>query len=206
MFVSSESDIFARKPVQESILETLDVVYKPIASVDQSDLEFLIPTDNETYIDPDIKLYVRGKLTKIDGAVLDEKDFTAVNNNFLHSLFSQCTVSLNGTTITQSTELYNYRSLLETLLTYGNDAATKHLRNAMWIMDDGNMVACGLSSDDASNYKVFVTRCILTIKSQEIELYGRVHSDFCNVPVYLLPGVRAQIKFTKARTGFYLMN
>ena len=92
MFVSSEFDIFARKPAQESILETLDV-YKPIASVDQSDLEFLIPADNETYIDPDIKLYVRGKLTKIDGTVLDEKDFTSVTNNFLHSLFSQCSVS-----------------------------------------------------------------------------------------------------------------
>ena len=91
MFVSSEFDIFARKPVQESILETLDVVYKPIASDDQSDLEFLIPADNETYIDPDIKVYVRGKLTKIDGTALDEKDFTAVTNNFLHSLFSvQC--------------------------------------------------------------------------------------------------------------------
>ena len=110
MFASSEFDIFARKPVQESILETLDVVYKPIASIDQSDLEFLIPADNETYIDPDINLYVRGKLTKFDGTILDEKDFTSVTNNFLHSLFSQCTVSLNGTTITQSTELYNYRS------------------------------------------------------------------------------------------------
>ena len=93
MFVSSEFDIFARKPLQESILETLDVIYKPIASVDQSDLELLIPADNETYIDPDIKLYVRGKLTKIDGTVFDEKDFTAVTNNFIHSLFSQCTVS-----------------------------------------------------------------------------------------------------------------
>ena len=54
MFVSSEFDIFARKPVQESVLETIDVVYKPIASIDQSDLEFLNPADNETYIDPDI--------------------------------------------------------------------------------------------------------------------------------------------------------
>ena len=75
MFVSPEFDIFARKPVHESILETLDVVYKPKASVDQSDLEFLIPADNETYIDPNIKLYVRGKMTKIDGTVLDEKGF-----------------------------------------------------------------------------------------------------------------------------------
>ena len=61
MFVSSEFDIFARKPVQESILETLGVFYKPIASVDQSDLEFLIPADSETYIDLDIKVYVHGK-------------------------------------------------------------------------------------------------------------------------------------------------
>ena len=206
MFVSPEFDIFARKPVHESILETLDVVYKPIASVDQNDLEFLIPADNETYIDPDINLYVRGKLTKFDGTILDEKDFTSVTNNFLHSLFSQCTVSLNGTTITRSTELYNYRSLLETLLTYCNDAATIHLRNAMWIMDAGNMVACDPTSDDASNNKGFVTRWSLTKKSQEIALYRRVHTDFCNVPVYLLPGVRVHIKFTKARTGFYLMN
>jgi len=205
MVVCSEFDIFARKPVQESILETLDFVYKRIAPVDQSDLEFLIPADNEAYIDPDIKLHFRGKLTRVFGTVLDEKDFTSVTNNFLHFLFSQCTVSLNGTTITQSTELYNYRSLLETILTYGNDAATTHLRNAMWIMEVGNMVACDPTSDDASNNKGFVTRWSLTKNSQEIELYG-VHTDFCNVPVYLLQGVKLQIKFTKARTGLYLMN
>ena len=48
MFDSSEFDIFARNPVQESVHETVDVIYKPVASVDQSDLEFLIPADNET--------------------------------------------------------------------------------------------------------------------------------------------------------------
>ena len=111
-------------------------------------------------------------------------------------------MSLNGTTITQTTELYNYRSLLVILLTYGTDAATTHLRNAMWIMDHGNMVACDPSSDDASNNKGFVTRWSLTKKSQEIKLYMRVHSDFCNVPVYLLPGFRIQIKFTKPERDF----
>jgi fibrillarin-like rRNA methylase len=112
MFVTSEFDIFASKPVQECVHETVDVVYKPIASVDQSDLEFLIPADNETYIDPDIKVYIRGKETNIDATALDDNDFTSVTNNLQHSLFSQCPVSLNGTTITRTTELYNYRSLL----------------------------------------------------------------------------------------------
>jgi len=57
----SEFDIFAPKPVQHAIHETNVVVYKPISSVDQSDLEFLIPADYDTYIDPDIKLYIKGK-------------------------------------------------------------------------------------------------------------------------------------------------
>ena len=49
-FVSSEFDIFAPKPVQSAILETDVVHYKPIATVDQNDLEFLIPGDSETYL------------------------------------------------------------------------------------------------------------------------------------------------------------
>jgi len=53
-FVSSEFDIFAPKPVQLAILDTKVVHFKPIASIDQSDLEFLMPADYDTYIDLDI--------------------------------------------------------------------------------------------------------------------------------------------------------
>jgi len=121
-FVSSEFDIFAPKPVQLAIQETKLVHYKSIASVDQRDLEFLIPADYDTYIDPDIKLFVKDKLTKADGSALGATDHTAGVNNFLHLLFSQCTIILNGVTITQSDDLYNYRAILETLLSYGVDA------------------------------------------------------------------------------------
>jgi hypothetical protein len=57
VFVSTEFDVFAQKPVQEAVLETTEAEYKPIASVDMSDLEFLIPADNDTYLDLDIKVY-----------------------------------------------------------------------------------------------------------------------------------------------------
>jgi hypothetical protein len=57
-FVTTEFDIFAHKPVQTAILET-NVHYKPIATVDQTDLEFSIPADRETSIDRDIKLCKR---------------------------------------------------------------------------------------------------------------------------------------------------
>ena len=79
------------------------MTYKPLASAEQSDLEFLIPADNDTYVDLNIKLYIRRKLIKADGTNLDNDHFTAVTNNFLHSLFSQCSIALNGVTITQAT-------------------------------------------------------------------------------------------------------
>jgi hypothetical protein len=204
-FISSEFDIFAANPVQESVLQTTEAVYRPIASVDQSDLEFLIPADNETYVDLDIKLYVRGKLTAKNGTPMDNKDLTSVTNNFLRSLFTRCSVSLNGITITQASELYNYRSFLETILTYSNDAATTHVTNAFWYIDSGDMLPCDPSAE-ASNNKGFVTRWNLTKQSQEIEMYGKIHSDLCNFPQYLLPGVRLQINFSKAKSAFYLMN
>jgi hypothetical protein len=152
-------------------------------------LEFLIPADNETYIDLDIKLYICGKLLAKDGTPLDNKDLKSVTNNFLHSLFSQCRLSLNGITITQATELYNYHSFLETTLTYSSDAAATHFTNAFWYIDNGDMLPCDPSSEVASN-KGFVTRWNLTKQSQEIEMCGNIHSDLCNIPQYLLPGMR----------------
>ena len=72
--VISELDIFAHKPVQTSILETIEIIFRPIASVDQSDLEFLIPVENDMYIDLHIRLFVKGKLTAADGKTLEETD------------------------------------------------------------------------------------------------------------------------------------
>jgi hypothetical protein len=42
-FVGTEFDIFAPKPIQFGVEETIDTIYKPVASVEQSDLEFNIP-------------------------------------------------------------------------------------------------------------------------------------------------------------------
>jgi hypothetical protein len=47
---------------------------------------------------------MRGKFTKPDGSDLDTSDHTAGVNNFEPSLFSQCTITLNGMNITGSGE------------------------------------------------------------------------------------------------------
>jgi len=200
--LSSEFDIFAPTPIQTPVLETTEVTYKPIAS---ADLDFLNPTYNDTYVDLNIKIHIRGKLIKADGKNLDNTHFTTVTHNFLHSLISQCSVALNGVTITQATELYNSRSYLETILAYGSDGATTLLRNAFWYLDDGDLLPCEPTAPDSKN-KVFITRWNNIKQSKEVQLYSRIHIDTCNVPLYQNPGVRMQIKLTKAKPIFYLMN
>jgi len=46
--VSSEFDIFELRPIKTSAVAITEVVYKPNATVDQNDLEFLIHSDNDT--------------------------------------------------------------------------------------------------------------------------------------------------------------
>jgi len=101
--LSSEFHIFDSRHTQTSVVEKTEVTYKSIASAEQSDLGLVIHADNDTYVDLNIKPYIPGKLNKADGTNLDNTDFTAVTNNFLHSIFSQCGIALNGVTITQTT-------------------------------------------------------------------------------------------------------
>ena len=177
--------------------------------MEQRDLEFLFPADSDTYIDLDIKPYVRGKLVSREGKDLDNKDFTWVTNNFLHSLFSQCTITLNKVPITLSGDLYQCRSYLETILTYGSNAGASRLTNSFWYLDRGDMLPCETSTADktaAATNVGFITRWANIKQSKYVQLYDRLHSDICNVQNFLLPGVNLHIKLTKARSSFYLMN
>ena len=208
MCTKSEFDIFVKKPVQSAVISDRVCIYKPIASVDQNVLEFVIPSDNESYIDLNVKLMIKGKLTKLDGTEFDQTDFTGVVNNLLHSLFSQCSITLNGTSVTASKDLYHYRSYLETLLTYGTDAAKTHLTTGFWYVDTGNVlgVADPKAAADANTNMGFNTRYNLMMQSKELELFGNIHADIFNVSTLLIPGVQIHVKLDKSKSEFYLLS
>jgi hypothetical protein len=85
------------------------------------------------------------------------------------------------------------------------DASISHLTNSYWYKDVGNMLLCDLTNAKSKNTD-FIDRWNRQKQSKEIVLYGRIHSDICNVPKFLLPSIKLQIKLTKAKPGFYLMN
>jgi hypothetical protein len=70
--------------LQSAVLWSLVTHYKPIAPVDQSDMEFHTPSDPVEYVDLYIHLSVQWKLMAQGGYALDAADSTSVVNKFLH--------------------------------------------------------------------------------------------------------------------------
>ena len=83
-----------------------------MASLDSGGpIEFLILGSGDDHLDLTITmLHVHVKVTRANGDDLDLVDLVGPVNNWLHSLFSQLDIYLNGTLMTSSTNTYAYRA------------------------------------------------------------------------------------------------
>ena len=75
-----------------------------------------------------------------------------------------------------------------------------------WLFDEGDMLGGDCSKPKQTNNGGLCARWNRLKESQTVEMYGRFHSDICNVPLFLLNGVKIQIKLTKAKIAFYLLS
>ena len=156
----SEVDLFNVPPTQQSLERGRWIDYAPISSVQNPDsaITFLIAGTDE-YIDlSKTILTVTGKVTLKDGTSKltgGGQSNVAPVNNFLHSLFRQVDVYLNGKQVTPAMGTYAYRSYIETLLNYDVSAKESQFSSALYYKDTaGEMDSNGsLPSTKVLNYK-----------------------------------------------------
>ena len=156
----SEVDLFRVPPTQQSLERGRWIDYAPISSVQNPDnaITFLIAGTDE-YIDlSKTILTVTGNIMKKDGtSKLDGggQSNVAPVNNFLHSLFRQVDVYLNGKQVTPAVGTYAYRSYIETLLNYDVSAKQSQFSSALYYKDTaGEMDSNGsLPSNETLNYR-----------------------------------------------------
>ena len=201
----SELDLFSVPPTQTSMEQGNWVEYHPLTTVtDGSPIEFDITGSGEDYIDfANTALYVKAKVTKINGQDLDDDAAVGPVNLFLHSLFSQVDISLNGTLVTSSTNTYPYRAMLETLLSYGKDAKTSQLTSALYYKDTGgNMDSVDFQNDVNRG---LAKRREFSSNSSTFDMMGRLHADIFFQDRYMLNEVGAKIKLVRSKDIFCLM-
>ena len=135
----SEIDLFSVPPTQQSLERGRWIGYAPLSSVENTDspINFLV-TGTDEYIDlSKTILTVTGKIVKDNESVLDGANQTSVApvNNFLHSLFKQVDVYLNGKQVTPAMGTYPYRAYIETLLNYDASAKESQFSSALYYKD-----------------------------------------------------------------------
>ena len=79
-------------------------------------------------------------------------------------------------------------------------------KNVLWHLDTGNMKGGDCTKPNETNNDGFIQRWNRMKKSETIEMYGRIHSEIFNVPLYLLSGVKIQIKLTKTKQAFLFIS
>ena len=160
--VKTELNLFTVPPTQNCIIDSHMVEHQPTASLDSGGpIEFFIPGSGDDYLDPaNTMLHVQAKVTRANGNDLDAAEPVGPVNNWLHSLWSQVDVSLNGTLVTQSSNTCAYRAYIETLLSYGFGAKSTQLTNQLWYKDKASrMNATELAVGPNPNPSTWICFC-----------------------------------------------
>ena len=120
---TSQLDLFSVPPSQTSLEDGSFTEYHPVSVLTSTGpIEFTISAKNSNYIDlANSFIYVRASVTTSNGDDLAKTAEIAPECNFLHTLWSQVDVYLNGSLITQSNNNY-YRAYIENLLSFGQEA------------------------------------------------------------------------------------
>ena len=204
---NSELDLFSVPPTQTSIECGSWIEYHPVSTITAgTPIEFEITGSGEDYIDfANTFLYVRVKITKTNGDDLAGTDIVAPVNLFLHSLFSQVDIALNGTQITASTNTYPYRAIIETLLSYGSDAKESQLTSALFCKDTAGQMDRYTQEGENKNSGL-VERAKFTNESKIVDMMGRIHADIFFQERYVLNEVNAKIKLNRSKDNFCLMH
>jgi len=203
----SELDLFSVPPTQTSMEHGSWIKYHPLTTVtDGSPIEFDVSGSGNDYVDfANTKLHVKAKVTRENGTDLAANAAVGPVNLFLHSLFSQVNISLNGTLITSSTNTYPYRAMIETLRSYGMDAKTSQLTSALYYKETaGNMDSVDFEDENDVN-KGLAVRRHMARESRVIDMMGRLHADIFFQNRYMLNEVGVKIKLIRSKDAFCLM-
>ncbi|XP_072166027.1 uncharacterized protein F54H12.2-like [Diadema setosum] len=205
----SELDLFTIPSTQMSILKGPWVEYHPVSSItDSAPVEFNVSGTAEEYVDlSQTMLQVDVRVVDGNNAQLTADAPVGPANLFLQSLFSQVDVMLNEKLVSQPTNTYPYRALMETMLHYGQEAKHSQLTQQLYYKDEaGKMDVVDPTAADAEGNRGFKKRSQFIGGSKLLSMLVPIYADLFFQEKLLLPGVDLKIKLNRSKDAFCLMS
>lgn len=202
--IKSELDLFTVPLTQTAIEKNTYVEVPPITAItDNSPLEFFIAGTGEDYTDlNNTLLYTRVKITGPDGSNIPDGAPVGLINYPGACIFSQVDVSLGDRLVSQSSNTYPYRCIVEALMNYGKDTLESNFSPGLFYKDTAGHMDI---TDPAGANAGLTKRAAFTNASNIVELLAPIHSDIFFQEKLLLNGVDIKIRMTRAKDEFCLM-
>ena len=170
----SSLDLFEKPPslvtFENAFTQTIGQSYSP----DGPMLEFEVLGDRNNFIDLQrTRLEIVARNVRSNGNVLRTHATEAANrdtpyfvNNLSSSLFSECTLSLNGEKISTTNANFTHKSFIETEFSYGNDAKKTWLACQSFYYEENPSAidGAGRRADDVTEHLLSGVTIILPLR------------------------------------------
>lgn len=195
-------------PQKSCGIERVDWVdFRPIAPLawDQA-IEYNITGSGHQFIDLKRSfLHVKAKITRTEGGSIDSGDIAVPVNLWLHSLYSQCDVSMQQKLLYNSGNLYAYKAYIETIM---NNAESDYdgLATEMFYKDSAGEMDHVSTKDRIAINVGSLRREQRSKDSKLIDMIGPLHADICQMDRLIINGVDISIKLYPSKPSFNLMS
>lgn len=199
--VRGEAELFSLPHTDTTVENSFYAEYKPLVNITDNDakIEFRIVGNPSQYLDLfDHFCYLRVKVVNGDGSDLDASLSISTANLFMHSLFSQCDVSINNQVVSTSNNCYMYKAYLETILSYGRDWTNSQGTSALFYCDTNK----GSLSAANTGYK---QRQAFISQSTPVELIDKLRFDLATQHRYILNDTSVTVSLTRIQETFPLL-
>ena len=196
--ISHSADIFRPISQEVSMVDGKTCLIKPTNFTAAGPYEFDINPRGRQYINlSKSRLHLKLRITKADGTDVVVADNVAPINLIGSSLFKQVCIEANGAKIPELTNtFYNYKTYLETILSYGHSATSSHLKASRFHTDTASKFdTCGTDN------KGFESRKEL---GATFDVMAPLHVDFLQCDRYL-PSMKFKLILYREEDAFCLM-
>ena len=139
-----------------------------------------------------------------DGMSSGSLEKVGVINNLGHSLWEQIVLTMNDTKVTESSNNYAYKAMLETLLRHDEADEKSVLRLSCFKKDHGNITAEFPTATHAN--RGLLERSSYFEGGTKVTLITRPRIDLCQQPRYIPDQCKMLLRFIPNKSSFVLMS
>ena len=190
--------------IEDAQVERLSGFVRPQGEISLSSegpFDFVLQPAGDTYLNlGTLSIYAKLKIVQADGTNLPAGAEVAPINAIAVTMWDSVETVINDTVHSGATGSgTNYKSYIETILSYDSEMKDSHLACQRMIMDTPGKYD---TMDD--NNKGFQARKALVAGSKSFDTYAPVCSDFLRASNHLCPGNKLSLKLYRARDSFII--